>query len=698
MVAGDEPVPLSVEWDESWFSTTETTTYHHGIARIAALLSEISYVPVEKNPESNEVLQTYKALGVSESDIEWHYTLDYGAPIAGNNQAAYSFAYKEIQTARGARKLVFVVLRGTPLSANEWISNINVSDSTHKDVPVHEGFYNTAASLHTALIYYLLKNKISPDESYFLITGHSRGAALANLLAATLEDEGIITGERLFVYTFAAPNVSQEDKTNDPRYNFIWNIVNAEDVVPTVPPNRNGWKWKKFGRTLVLANYWNTEQGVYLDDYLPRINNYFSRLLLRDYAPFKTGPFIHIQVARILTSLYKNVEKYYGSVFGLHDRAENIFWKIFPEQSGDGCDDDDGSGDDRGSQRDEEKKIPVLLRMVRRSIDSNIDGGFEYALRAFADMHACETYLSYLLALNEDEVYSEVGNAEIVINGSYDCAVYDDDGVRLCRILNGSVGLYSLKVPVAAMSLPNRTVIGLPGNKNFTVIVYKDSVLPTVINYSIEQYDAAGRLLFAPSNRHIYPRAGKVLRFRAGEVTVLENAIDYETLKGKEAKSLVRTYGLNQNVKFKILPELSLSTEKVFDFGFRTGNRELFATLLGELYHSGSASAYGLSLGIGHQQCLYGHIMLDIEAFSRLVWTPKDVKGSDFNLVPRWRLSLSYKPRHRVQFFMAGVFDLHIDEFNDGAFDPLIRRRTLPAAHITGKVDLYPALQFGIRF
>ena len=131
-VATEEPVPVTTDWDENWFVTTEPENYHHGIARIAAMLSEISYVPVEKNPTSNPLLQSYRVLGFKDSDIEWNYVLDYSTPLSGNNQAAYSFAFKEISTPKGPKKLVFVVLRGTPLNANEWISNINVSDTTKK--------------------------------------------------------------------------------------------------------------------------------------------------------------------------------------------------------------------------------------------------------------------------------------------------------------------------------------------------------------------------------------------------------------------------------------------------------------------------------------------------------------------------------------------------------------------------------------
>ena len=691
-VVGEEPVPISCEWDEKWFWETKTTTYHHGIARIAALFSEISYVPVEKNPDSNELIRSYRLLGFKDSAIEHNYMLDYTTPLRGNNQAAYSFASKDIQTPDGTKKLVFVVLRGTPLSANEWISNINVSDTTHKDTIVHEGFYNTMTNVHKALIYYLLKQKISPDEAYFLITGHSRGAALANLLGATLEDEGIITGERLFVYTFAAPNVTQAENTNDPKYDFIWNIVNAEDIVPSVPPARHNWKWKKFGQMRVIANYWNTDPSLYMNEYLPRMNEYFSKMLARDYAPFKNGPFIQIQIARVLTNLYKTVEAYYGSMFGLRDMAEDIFWKVFPE-------DEDGEkalkslGD--GSEKDV-RESKILLHL-QKSINETTTNGFDYLKNAFLDMHACESYLSWLLAFDENEVYSSLGSSQIVISGSYECAVYDNEGTLLARIRDGILEIKSIKIPVSAFPLPNKVIIGFPGNQNLNVVIHKDSLIPTVISYEIEHYDAAGRLLGESEKHHLFPQTRRVISFKAGDVTLESDEIDYQTLKGKDAGSLISEYDLRQNIKFNVQLELGFTSDSIFTAGIRTGSQALFGTILNSFSTKNAGKAFGLLLGIGHQQSLFGRVLLDLEGFNKLVWSSDDVEGREFNVVPMGRFTLSFKPRHRFHFFAGGTFELHVEDFNDGAFDMLNRDTNLHGLQLGDKTEIIPSFVFGIR-
>ncbi len=685
LVATKEPVPIEVDWDEKWFAETPTTQYHHGIARIAALLSEISYIPAEKNPESNELLQTYRLLGFKDSDISWNYILDYTAPIEGNNQAAYSFAHKDIQTPNGTKKLIFVVLRGTPLSANEWISNINVSDTTHKDVLIHEGFYRTCETIQHALLYYLLKYKISPENAYFMITGHSRGGALANLLAAKLDDEGVITGDKLFVYTFASPNVSQEEKTTSPKYNFIWNILNAEDFVPSVPPNRNNWKWKKYGRSKVLVNYWNTNPEQYLNDYIPRMNEYYTRMLLREYAPFKNGPFVHIQIARVLTKLYKTIGNYYEDFFSLRAMAESIFWRIFPENN-----------EDIAEFKDSEKQ-PFLVRMIQKNVNANIEGGFEYAVKALADMHGCETYLSWLLALDENEAFSTLGSTQLSIDGSYDCAIYDDDGNLLGRIKDGVIELYSLKVPVAGMPYPGKNVIGFPGNQNLNVVVYKDSLAPTVLSYQIETYNAQGNLLEITEKKHLFPHGSRALSFKAGTETLETKALTTSKLSKAETQDLRKKYGLRHNLSFKFQPEFSISTDKILNLGFRAGNKEIYGTLLADIYTRELADAFALSLGLGHQTTISGHFYFDTDLFSHFVWVQSDGEKK-FNFVPAARLSLTVKPRRSVQFFAGFLFDAHIDEFNDEAFNSSIRKKPLSSISLSDNLELVPSIQFGIRF
>ena len=45
----DEPVDITVEWDETIFAKQSPAEYNHSIARMACILSEVSYVNPKKD-------------------------------------------------------------------------------------------------------------------------------------------------------------------------------------------------------------------------------------------------------------------------------------------------------------------------------------------------------------------------------------------------------------------------------------------------------------------------------------------------------------------------------------------------------------------------------------------------------------------------------------------------------------------------
>ena len=107
---------------------------------------------------------------------------------------------------------------------------------------------------------YLANNGIT--DPIFLITGHSMGAAIANLVAAELnEREGQAD---VYAYTFATPTVkSATDGNATIRYTNIFNILNTNDVVTYVPtslllPTTN--LWSRHGIDIPLNMIYKEEQ------------------------------------------------------------------------------------------------------------------------------------------------------------------------------------------------------------------------------------------------------------------------------------------------------------------------------------------------------------------------------------------------------------------------------------------------------
>ena len=88
----------------------------------------------------------------------------------------------------------------------------------------------------------------------FLVTGHSLGAAVANLVANHLdscEDANCCSGSRtvndVYAYTFATPKTVKNKQGNE--YQNIFNILNNNDVVPLVPTNILALNWADNGWT-----------------------------------------------------------------------------------------------------------------------------------------------------------------------------------------------------------------------------------------------------------------------------------------------------------------------------------------------------------------------------------------------------------------------------------------------------------------
>lgn len=88
----------------------------------------------------------------------------------------------------------------------------------------------------------------------FLVTGHSLGAAVANLVANHLdscEDTNCCSGSRtvddVYAYTFATPKTVKNKQGNE--YQNIFNILNNNDVVPLVPTNILALNWGDNGWT-----------------------------------------------------------------------------------------------------------------------------------------------------------------------------------------------------------------------------------------------------------------------------------------------------------------------------------------------------------------------------------------------------------------------------------------------------------------
>lgn len=146
----------------------------------------------------------------------------------------------------GPITLVFVGVRGS--YGFEWLTNFNLGEG-----PDHDGYREAEAELARALTAYMGELGADPARTRVLVTGHSRGGAVANLLAARLDELGrtsqaLARPEGVFAYTFASPAVSR--KAVEGRYGNIFNVVSASDPVPRLP--LASWGYGRHGVTVTI--------------------------------------------------------------------------------------------------------------------------------------------------------------------------------------------------------------------------------------------------------------------------------------------------------------------------------------------------------------------------------------------------------------------------------------------------------------
>ncbi len=155
------------------------------------------------------------------------------------------------------REIIIVAVRGTNGTIEEWTSNFDVGANTleyesatgaHPDwsnkVYHHKGFDVAATRLIAKIEDYFERHSLDNDSAKsMLITGHSRGAAIANIIGAYFEqnDLNILP----FTYTFATPNTTTVLDDVAKSYESIFNIINEDDIVALMP--LTDWKFRRYG-------------------------------------------------------------------------------------------------------------------------------------------------------------------------------------------------------------------------------------------------------------------------------------------------------------------------------------------------------------------------------------------------------------------------------------------------------------------
>lgn len=288
-VAGNGEVSSHMLWDDAWFDG-DPRVYNHDLARASSVLAALAYAESgfyqsgSKTPPYMENVLHQLGFDMVETG-SYRFRSEVVDEVLDvmtqqSDGVAYGLARKELMPAPDGtpRELIAVSVRGS--YGSEWLSNFNLgageaaaaaealADERSHD---HTGYQVAALEILGELDAWVDEADARGAEVSVLLTGHSRGGAVAGLLAAMLDDRAAAgTGEdarteadaaaqapmqrapRVFAYTFASPRTTLNARGNDARYGNIFNIVNPADLVTNLP--LESWGYVRYGVDVPLPS------------------------------------------------------------------------------------------------------------------------------------------------------------------------------------------------------------------------------------------------------------------------------------------------------------------------------------------------------------------------------------------------------------------------------------------------------------
>ena len=235
-------------YDESWFNVS-STKYNHDLAKMSMRMTMAGCGANVANDKALFIKKLLKDLKFNENSIVANY------PTPTRDSIGYTLAYK---TLADNSTLVSVVIRSGGYGA-EWASNFTLGNTNE-----HQGFDDSAKKILKELEAYLEKysDKMTGDIKFW-VTGYSRGAAVANLLAQKMDakanNSNIYEKSNIYAYCFECPRnmIKIYDDSYYAQYDNIFNIVNYADIVTKVA--MPDWGYTRYGIDMNLPSAENTK-------------------------------------------------------------------------------------------------------------------------------------------------------------------------------------------------------------------------------------------------------------------------------------------------------------------------------------------------------------------------------------------------------------------------------------------------------
>lgn len=427
----------ALNFDPNWFNS-DSSIYNHQMAQLASQFAMIGYT--KKDGDRQPYLEkALKAIGFDDIELQ---------PHAGRDEVNYFIASKKIKVGATVYNLVFTGFIGS--NGKQWDSNFdpyakesstNYSDKKDLKGLVHLGFNDAKNYAYNKLKKYVEERGFSKDNTKTLITGHSRGAATANLVAAKLIDEqNLVYSRNIFTFAFATPNSAKKQITDKPGNNYsrIFNIINPEDFVVKVLPT--SWDFDKFGTTYTLPSITNDKKWYVHTAAMQMFFSEFTDGGICD--KYVKGDSVPNAVVNRLTKYVNNLDEFYEKPIQI-SLVPGLAIKPFDYFKHTLCPFVNGSDD----KTEALNFVGVFLSSdpMQHLLYSRVTGFFlangnGVLSQNFADAHLAETYCAYMMAMNKQDIQWKRTSLLNTVNCPVDIEVYDKaTGELVGKIVNNVV-------------------------------------------------------------------------------------------------------------------------------------------------------------------------------------------------------------------------------------------------------------------
>lgn len=392
----DNPLKEDLTFDKSWFEN-DSAVYNHDLCRYASKL----------------VAESNRNVTVTVLAMKYFYGAqaneNYYADNTSRDEQNFFIAHYDININSKNYRTVIVCLGGS--RGLQWNSNFdpygierekNYAGEREKGT-THLGFADARDFVYSYLERYI-RDFCAQSELKLLITGHSRGAAAANLLAAKIIDEGQISSvsiakENVYSYTFATPNNTKSPGRFLPKYDRIFNIINPEDMITKLIPA--AWGFGKYGTTYSLPSRTNCEVVSYTNEYAAQMKQQRLKYSEDEYTNYAEGEEPTDRIVKSMTDNVENTDTFYSENLQGNKQYIMTAFQFFRDYF---CPFVNGTLNDNAKSQ----LISTIAQMLSDSDEGSMINSFimfiiqyELVSTCFSNAHEASTYYAYVMTLPE---------------------------------------------------------------------------------------------------------------------------------------------------------------------------------------------------------------------------------------------------------------------------------------------------------